>query len=69
MSIKITLLAGLCSLLAFITFRPINLPSGCKIITRCPLATEKCAKEAPSLEDVGSKHLLACHYIYKIETL
>lgn len=42
---------------------PINPPSGCPFRTRCPRATEICAKEMPALKDQGSEHFVACHNI------
>ncbi|WP_127572019.1 ABC transporter ATP-binding protein [Paenibacillus xylaniclasticus] len=41
---------------------PINPPSGCPFRTRCPLATEKCAKDMPALAEVKQGHFAACHY-------
>ena len=41
---------------------PIDPPSGCRFHTRCPLATEKCAKEHPDFCDLGGGHFCACHY-------
>ncbi len=44
---------------------PINPPSGCYFHPRCPIATEKCRKDAPELRNVGTAqkpHLAACHY-------
>lgn len=41
---------------------PLNPPSGCKFRTRCPYATDECAKEVPALTDRGGKHFVACHY-------
>ncbi len=41
---------------------PIDPPSGCRFHTRCPLATEKCAKEHPDFRDLGGGHFCACHY-------
>lgn len=40
---------------------PINPPSGCRFHTRCPLAIERCTREAPSIETVGEGHEVACH--------
>ncbi|MDB5588199.1 MAG: ATP-binding cassette protein [Devosia sp.] len=41
---------------------PIDIPSGCRFRTRCPLATELCAAHEPPLRDIGGGHLAACHY-------
>lgn len=40
---------------------PINPPSGCAFRTRCRKATEKCAMECPSLQEVQPGHYVACH--------
>jgi oligopeptide transport system ATP-binding protein len=42
---------------------PLNPPSGCPFRTRCPRATELCAKEKPDLKDYGTGHFAACHHI------
>ncbi|MEF9961221.1 MAG: dipeptide ABC transporter ATP-binding protein [Erysipelotrichaceae bacterium] len=42
---------------------PINPPSGCRFRTRCPNATERCAKERPSMINVG-KRQVAC-FLYE----
>jgi oligopeptide/dipeptide ABC transporter ATP-binding protein len=41
---------------------PINVPSGCRFHTRCPLATEKCRVEEPAFTEVSGNHFVACHY-------
>ncbi len=45
---------------------PINPPSGCRFRTRCPYATEKCAREMPSLTG-DDAHQVACHYPQEFE--
>ena len=40
---------------------PVNPPSGCVFRTRCPHATEKCAKECPVTIDLGNGHQVSCH--------
>jgi dipeptide transport system ATP-binding protein len=43
---------------------PLHPPSGCAFRTRCPLATEHCAKEKPTLTSLGDQrgpsHQVAC---------
>lgn len=41
---------------------PVAPPSGCRFRTRCTLATELCAAEAPALRSFGADHQVACHY-------
>ena len=44
---------------------PFHPPSGCHFHPRCPLASERCKKEAPTLRNIGSKehpHWVSCHY-------
>ena len=43
---------------------PINPPTGCHFHPRCPYRMEKCDKDEPPLEDIGTNHLVAC-YLYE----
>ncbi len=42
---------------------PLNPPSGCRYRTRCPLAHERCAAEAPVLRRIGPQQRAACHCV------
>lgn len=41
---------------------PLALPSGCRFRTRCPMATELCANEAPPIVTISPGHTAECHY-------
>jgi oligopeptide/dipeptide ABC transporter ATP-binding protein len=45
---------------------PLNVPSGCKFRTRCPLATDKCREERPPLREVVPGRWSACHYAEEV---
>lgn len=40
---------------------PLKPPTGCRFHTRCPYATELCARQAPALADHGNGHMVSCH--------
>ncbi|HEY8423163.1 MAG TPA: oligopeptide/dipeptide ABC transporter ATP-binding protein [Clostridia bacterium] len=42
---------------------PMNAPSGCAFRTRCPKATDICAKECPALLEKSPGHTVACHHV------
>ncbi|TSB45753.1 ABC transporter ATP-binding protein [Alkalicoccobacillus porphyridii] len=41
---------------------PLNIPSGCRFHTRCPMATDYCKAEQPELREIEPGHFSACHY-------
>ena len=41
---------------------PMAPPSGCTFRTRCPIATQRCADEAPVLAPYAPGRLVRCHF-------
>ena len=37
-------------------------PTGCRFHTRCPLAAAQCSTTVPPLENVGTDHMVSCHF-------
>ncbi len=45
----------------------LQIPSGCRFRTRCPIAEDICMEKIPPLEDKGDSRLCACHLVLKSE--
>ena len=43
-------------------------PAGCRFRQRCPFATARCAEETPALVEVAPGHIVACHYVDRVES-
>lgn len=42
---------------------PINIPSGCRFHTRCPIAEGRCMSSEPELRNINKLHNVACHLV------
>lgn len=42
---------------------PINIPSGCRFHTRCPIAEQRCMSSEPELRNINKLHNVACHLV------
>lgn len=42
---------------------PANPPSGCRLHPRCPIAQQRCSREAPELTARGEGRAVSCHYV------
>ena len=40
---------------------PMNIPEGCRFVTRCPYATEACKNGVPKLQEISKGHSVPCH--------
>ena len=40
---------------------PMNIPEGCRFVTRCPYATKACKNGVPKLQEISKGHSVACH--------
>jgi oligopeptide/dipeptide ABC transporter ATP-binding protein len=46
---------------------PIDLPAGCRLVGRCPLALPECATSVPHLQSISQTHRSACPVTAQVE--
>ena len=46
---------------------PVNVPAGCSYHQRCPLATDRCVENDPSLVEATGNHQVKCFYWDEVE--
>ncbi len=42
---------------------PMEMPSGCRFHTRCPLADDECRQKEPAWREIRTGHFVACHKV------
>ena len=42
---------------------PMDMPSGCRFHTRCPLADDECRHKEPAWREIRTGHFVACHKV------
>jgi oligopeptide/dipeptide ABC transporter ATP-binding protein len=42
---------------------------GCRFVSRCPFAADRCRVETPALADVGVDHQAACHHLDRVDEM
>ena len=47
---------------------PIDPPPGCRFASRCRYAKEQCTQVTPELRELGTDHMVACHYAEEINS-
>lgn len=45
---------------------PLNLPKGCRFVSRCPIAEAQCSQTEPALKPVRDGQLVACHLRHEL---